>query len=283
MTWNTSSVVRSKIGSQSEDLAPGEAQALVTPPGVAFGARGALVVADAEAIHKPSAEAGIGFQVTAELSLDGAALVRRSAPALMNPRKPPALLDLVERRLAGRNRRHNERYAAEKRCLDMRDRALPFYFAERGVDRHELAVGHDARQRDGHGLAVLAAAGIDGDESAGANRVVALGRHGNVGDAAGHESVSPAVARKAAPRPRKAPGGGRPLSPAAAARPADSRGGPTAAGGTNAVEGLPGPRRGVRHCEDAADLQQGLADNGRVAMVGEGSGPGLSGRTARQH
>ena len=35
------------------------------------------------------------------------------------------------------------------------------------------------------------------------------------------------------------------------------------------MEGLSGPRRGVRNCEDAADLQQGLADNGRVAMVGE--------------
>ena len=178
--------------------------------------------------------------------------------------------DAVEARLGGTRLTKGQKEAVRTVLLskDMLDRALPFDLAQRGVDRHELAVGHDARQQDGDRLAVLAAAGIDGDESAGANHVTALGRHGNVGDAAGHGSVSPAVARRAARRPRNAPGGSRPLSPVAAARRADSRG-PTAAGGTNAVERLSGPRRGVRHCEDAADLQQGLADNGRVAMVGE--------------
>ena len=76
-------------------------------------------------MRSTTAEAGIGLQVAAELSLNGAPLVRRGAPPLMNPRKPPALLDLVEQRLAGRNRRHYEWHATGKRRLDMGDRAGP--------------------------------------------------------------------------------------------------------------------------------------------------------------
>ena len=126
-----------------EDLAPGEAQALVAPPGVAFGAGGALVAADAEAIEQPSAEAGVGSEVAAEISLDGTPLVRRGAPALMNPGEPPALLDLVEQRLAGRNRRHNQRHPAGKRGLDMRDRAGPFDLAEGCMGDEKLFAGNE--------------------------------------------------------------------------------------------------------------------------------------------
>ena len=48
-------------------------------------------------------------------------------------------------------------------------------------DDHLLA-GDDARQQDGHALTVLAAAAIDGQESAAADHLPAIGRDGNVGD-----------------------------------------------------------------------------------------------------
>ena len=48
-------------------------------------------------------------------------------------------------------------------------------------DDHLLA-GDDARQQEGHALTVLAAAAIDGQESAAADHLPAIGRDGNVGD-----------------------------------------------------------------------------------------------------
>ena len=48
-------------------------------------------------------------------------------------------------------------------------------------DDHLLA-GDDAQQQDGHALTVLAAAAIDGQESAAADHLPAIGRDGNVGD-----------------------------------------------------------------------------------------------------
>ena len=83
----------------------------------------------------------------------------------------------------------------------MFDRAGPLDRAERCVDDEKLFAGNDARQQDGHALAVLASAGVDGEEGAGADQIPALGRRGNFGGGGGHGSVS----RMAAPGPFSGP------------------------------------------------------------------------------
>ena len=64
----------------------------------------------------------------------------------------------------------------------MLDRPGPLDLSERRVDEDHLVEGDDPRQQDGHALAVLAAAGIDGHESAATDHLPVIGRHGNVGD-----------------------------------------------------------------------------------------------------
>ena len=202
-----------------EDLAPGDAQALVAAPGDTFGAGGAFVAAEPEAVDEPAAEARVGFEIAAEFAFDGPALMRGGTPALTNSGELAALFHMVEQRLAGRNRRHDERHAGGKRRLDMGDDALPFDFAERGVDGDELVARNDAGEQDRHRLRILAARVRDCDEGAGPDHLPALRRNADFGDAAGHGSVSPAVAREAALRPPNAPRRGRPLPPAGATWP----------------------------------------------------------------
>ena len=60
-------------------------------------------------------------------------------------------------------------------------RARPLDLGERGVNDDHLLTGDNPRQQDGHALAVLASAGIDGHESAAADHLAAIGRHGNGG------------------------------------------------------------------------------------------------------
>ena len=102
---------------------------------------------------------------------------------------------------------------------------------------------------------------IDGDEGASTNHVVAPRRHGNVGDAAGHASVSPAVAREAALRPPRV-AWSRPTSNA---RSRAARLGSAHAGGV-------APAGRGRNCR-YRDRNGG----GFVLTVGAGLGYGLSG------
>ena len=157
-----------------EDLAPGDAQALVAPPGETLGAGGAFVAADAKAVDEPAAEAGIEFEKPAQFPLDRRSLEIGGTPASFAARPHAALLDAVEQDLAGRNRRHDERHAGGKRRFDMGDDALPFDFAERGVNRHDLVAGDDLRQQDRHCLTVLATTVRHGDERAGPDHFPAL-------------------------------------------------------------------------------------------------------------
>ena len=60
---------------------------------------------------------------------------------------------------------------------DALDRAGPSDLAERVVNRNNPVVRDDAREQDCHGVAVLAAAGVDGDERAGADHFPAFGRY----------------------------------------------------------------------------------------------------------
>ena len=57
-------------GQPVEDLAAGDAHAVVAFPGHAFGTGVTLVVPDSEAVHEAPAEAGMGFQVAAQLARD---------------------------------------------------------------------------------------------------------------------------------------------------------------------------------------------------------------------
>ena len=55
-----------------EDLATGNAHAVVSPPGNFPGACRALVGAHAHSVHDASAEPGMGLEIAAQLALDGA-------------------------------------------------------------------------------------------------------------------------------------------------------------------------------------------------------------------
>ena len=67
-------------GQPVEDLPAGDAHALVAAPGDAPRTVAALVAAQAESVDEPSLEAGMGFEVAAQLALDGSALGARRAP-----------------------------------------------------------------------------------------------------------------------------------------------------------------------------------------------------------
>ena len=84
----------------------------------------------------------------------------------------------------------------------MFDRARPFDLNEGRVDGDQMVAGNDPAQQDGDSLAVLAAAGVDGDESTGTDHLAAQVRHGNTGEVGGHGSVSPLAVR----RPLSGPG-----------------------------------------------------------------------------
>ena len=60
---------------------------------------------------------------------------------------------------------------------------------------------------------ILATAGVDGDEGAGADHFVAPRGHGNIGDAAGHGSAYPVAARDPLYGPLESAGGSRPRTP----------------------------------------------------------------------
>ena len=66
-------------------------------------AGGAFIAADAEAIHKAPAGAGMGLQIAAQLALDGSPFLARRTPSLSGSRGHAALLDAAEQRLAGRD------------------------------------------------------------------------------------------------------------------------------------------------------------------------------------
>ena len=106
---------------------------------------------------------------------------------------------------------------------DALDRAGPSDLAERVVNRNNPVVRDDAREQDCHGVAVLAAAGVDGDERAGADHFPAFGRYHEIretrigipcdGDV-GHVGAS----RAEAPGVRLRPPGSDRSTPAAASR-----------------------------------------------------------------
>ena len=143
----------------------------------------------------------------------------------------------------------------------MLDRARPLDLAERGVNRHDLVAGNDPGQQDGHGLRVLAARAVDGDEGAGADHFLASRRHGNFGDAAGHGSASPAAARGPLYGPLESPGKRRPRTPDAGPR-------------VHAVRNAGGAARAGRARNDRCRDRYGLRF---VLTVGAGLGYGLSG------
>ena len=143
----------------------------------------------------------MGLEVAAQLALDGAAFVGRRAPSLPDSGELAALLDLIEQRLARRNRRENQRHAVGKRALDVLHRAGPLDLAKGRMDDEELFAGNDAGQHDRHRLRVLAARGIDYDQGTGADHLLAPGRHGDIGEVDGHGSVSRVAVRGPLPGP----------------------------------------------------------------------------------
>ena len=246
------------------DLAARDTHALVAPPGDALRTIATLVAAQSHGIDEAPAEAGIRPEKPAKLPLDRSGLEIRRAPARFARRPHAALLDALEERFPGCDRREDEGHARRNGVSNVLDRALPFGFAERGVDRHELGGRDDARQQDGHCLAVLASARVHGDESACANHLPAPWRHGKIGDAAGHGSVLRRWREGPLPGPGMRPAeAGHCLSPSRPGR-----------------RGSPGPCRGRREACGRGTLRtaahratlrprRGSADNGRTAMVGD--------------
>ena len=155
--------------------------AVASFPGALPRARRTLFSAHAHGVHQPSAELGVGPQIVPELPLDGSAFRRARTPADRRRREAAPLLDAVEQRLAGGDGGEDQWYAVGKRVLDVLDCARPLDLGERGVNDDHLLTGDNPRQQDGHALAVLASAGIDGDESAAADHLAAIGRHGDAG------------------------------------------------------------------------------------------------------
>ena len=60
-----------------------------------------LFRAHAHGVHQPPAELGMGFQITAQLALDGSALLRGRAIPRCRGRPHAPLLDVFEQGLAG--------------------------------------------------------------------------------------------------------------------------------------------------------------------------------------
>ena len=81
----------------------------------------------------------------------------------------------------------------------MLDRTWPLDLAEWRMDDEELLARNDARQQDGHGLAVLATGRVDSDEGACADHFVAPWRHGNLAMRSDMDRSPQAVARETAP------------------------------------------------------------------------------------
>ena len=163
---------------------PGPARlgvAVAAFPGGLLRTRRTLFSAHAHGIHQAPAELGVGPQIAPQLPLDRAPLGRARTPADRRRREAAPLLDAVEQRLAGGGGGEDQRHAVGKRVLDVLHRARPLDLGERGVNDDHLLTGDNPRQQDGHALAVLAAAGIDGHESAAADHLAAIGGHGNAG------------------------------------------------------------------------------------------------------
>ena len=139
-----------------EDLAAGNAHAVVAPPGNFPGACRALVGAHAHNVHDASAEPGMGLEIAAQLALDGAGLEIRRAPPDRIRGPHAAFFDAIEQGLAGGDGRQDERHAFGKRRQDVVDGAGPFDLSERRVNRHELIPWDDPREQDRHGLRILA-------------------------------------------------------------------------------------------------------------------------------
>ena len=187
-----------------QPVEPGPARAgvaLAQAPGRPPRPRRAFFGAHAHGADDPAAEARVGLEISAKLALDGSGLEIRGTPAPRGIGPLAPFLDAVEQGLAGGNGREDQRYAGRERRPEELDRARPFDFGQRRMDGNQPVAGDEPRQEDRHGLRVLAAAGRDRHEGAGPDHVPALGGNADFGDAAGHGSVSPAVARKAAPRP----------------------------------------------------------------------------------
>ena len=130
-----------------EDLAAGDAHALVAPPGDAPGANGALVAPDTEAVHQRPAEARMGLQIPSQLALDRSALMLRGTPFFPNSRKFSAFLDAVKPQLAGRDGRENQAGADRQGPLDMLDRARTFDVAQRRMNGEQTVAENDSGQR----------------------------------------------------------------------------------------------------------------------------------------
>ena len=165
-----------------EDLATGNAHAVVSLPGNLPGPCRALVGAHAHCVHDASAEPGIGLEIAAQLAFDGAGLeIRRTPPDRV--RGPhAALFNAFEQGLAGSDGRQDQRYALGESRLDMLDRAGPLDLAKGRVNRHELIPRDDAREQDRHGLRILASRGRDRHQRAPPDHLPAFGRYGNFED-----------------------------------------------------------------------------------------------------
>ena len=130
---------------------------LAAIPGELPRARRALFGAHAHGVHQPAAELGVRLQIPSQFPFDGSAFRRARTPPDRRRRESAPFLDALKQGFPGGRWGQNERHTAGKRALDMLHRAGPFHLAERRMDDEELLAGKDARQQDGHALAVLAA------------------------------------------------------------------------------------------------------------------------------
>ena len=117
----------------------------------------------------------------AKLAFDGRTFHVAGAVPSTRIRKPPTPLDAFEQALPGCGACENEGHARGNRVLDVCDRAGPIDLAERRVNHNELVAGNNARERDRHRLAVLAARRVDCDQCAATNQLPALAGDGDVG------------------------------------------------------------------------------------------------------
>ena len=148
---------------------------VVSPPGLAPSPRRALLSPHPHGADDPPAETRMRLQLTAQLALDGRSLEIRGAPprGIRGPQAP--LLGAFEQRLARGDGGEVQRHTRRNRSLDVLNSAGPLDLAERRVDHDKLLAGHDSRELDRHGLAVLTAEGTDRDECAALDKITALG------------------------------------------------------------------------------------------------------------
>ena len=190
MTANTSSSVRSKIGSQSNHSRPARELRPVAFPGNALGPIGALVAAQSHGADDHFSKAWVTLEEAPQLALDGSPLMARGTPALVDSRPFAPLLDPVEQGLAGGDRCQDERHASRNGALDVADDLGPFYVAERRVDDEKLFTGDDAREQDRYRLAVLSARVRQWHERPAIDQLPALGGDGDVGRAAARRGAT---------------------------------------------------------------------------------------------